>query len=107
MVLVPVHRGVHETGGIAHSPLTPSTLSFFLLAPLLRDPLPPLHPVCERRLDPPVAFRSSSLQNTDNYIYVFPLGPALSVIINNKNSTKKQFVVLRSSPLYEKRLEDL
>jgi hypothetical protein len=50
----PEHRwGVYSVK-VAHSPLTLSNLSPGILVPLLRYPLPPLHPVCARLLDPPV-----------------------------------------------------
>ena len=77
------HRTVFYCFKITYSPYTLSNLSPFLLVPLLGYPLPPLHQVCERILDPPIlAFR---LYNTDTYIYVFPLALVLSVIKKKKH----------------------
>ena len=73
---------------IVHSHLTLSNLSSFLLVPLFGYPIPPIHPVCERILDPPVL--SFSLYNcittTPIFTSVFPLVLVLSVIINIKTS---------------------
>jgi hypothetical protein len=44
----------NQSLSLAHSPLTLSNLAYPIFFPLLGYPLPPLHLVCARLLDPPV-----------------------------------------------------
>ena len=90
---------VKSMWGHTYSPLTVTNLSPLILVPLLRYPLPPIHPVCERLLDPPVL--AFCLSHRHPYSCI-PLSSLFICYDQYKNLKKKKQYPWLSSFLFMK-----